>query len=118
MYLQLIHMKYIWPIRTNCSLLSCIRKMLEGWIILVFKLVHGKYILQAKATEILFLVLRILFFKIRVGGRNKIKNKIFLQVPVHIEYWMSEILHSIYNMMGFRRNKTSFQQWYFIYYVR
>ena len=45
-------------------------------------------IVIAKATEILFLVLRILFFKNRVGGRNKIKNKIFLQVPVHIEYWI------------------------------
>ena len=45
-----------------------------------------------KATEILFLVLRILFVKNRVGGRNKIKNKIFLQVPIHMEYWMSEIL--------------------------
>ena len=74
--------------------------------------------ITGKATEILFLVLRILFFKNRVGGRNKIKNKIFLQVPIHMEYWMSEILHSIYNMMGFRRNQTSFQQRYFSYYVR
>ena len=39
-----------------------------------------------KATEILFLVLRILFFKNWVGGRNKIKNKIVLYVSVHKEY--------------------------------
>ena len=61
-----------------------------------------------RRTEILFLVLRILFFKNRVGGRNKIKNKIFLQVPIHMEYWMSEILHSIYNMMGFRKKSNKF----------
>ena len=46
-------------------------------------------------------------------GQNKIKNKIVLYVSVHMEYWMSEILHSIYNMMGFRRYQTIFQQWYF-----